>query len=134
MAVHDGLPGVSVCINVAGRPCNEYLDPDHAPEDQPNTVVRYIESRPGAAFAISISITTGLFVHCKYPMGAHVYIDGARTNMRVFTRSFTENIAAAEDIALDGRKVTRGFFFTRTRTEIGIGWSKHVNQNSHISF
>ncbi|KAH7001725.1 hypothetical protein EDB80DRAFT_686659 [Ilyonectria destructans] len=58
MAVLPGVPGISVCIRVAGEVATEYQDPEQHPDsgsDKPSSH-RYIESRAGSEFAIETTV------------------------------------------------------------------------------
>ncbi|KAL6413742.1 hypothetical protein AUP68_03269 [Ilyonectria robusta] len=58
MAVLPGVPGISVCIRVAGEVAIEYQDPEQQPDsesDNPSSHC-YIESRGGSEFAIETTV------------------------------------------------------------------------------
>lgn len=58
MAVLPGVPGISVCIKVAGEIATEYQDPEQQPDSESDTPSShcYIESRAGSEFAIQTTV------------------------------------------------------------------------------
>ena len=71
MAVHDDYPGLTVQVVVNSEPLEEYKHDDE--EELPKTTTCYIESKPGAEFAIKTSFTPP-FEACHILIG--ISLDG----------------------------------------------------------
>ena len=73
MAVHDDYPGLTVQVIVHGEPLEEYKHDDE--EELPKTIIRYIESKPDAEFAIKTTFTPP-FEACHVSIS--ISLDGIR--------------------------------------------------------
>lgn len=57
MAIIDVLPGVEVTIVCDGEPIKEHTDEDL--EEEPRTVIRYVEAKSDQNFGVSIKVKQG---------------------------------------------------------------------------
>ncbi|KAK3320776.1 hypothetical protein B0T19DRAFT_403400 [Cercophora scortea] len=83
MAVITELPGLEATILVNGAAAKEYIDDSADDEqDQPDcpTVVKYIESVPGASFSIRF-VKDKKFRHSSHHIAYKVAVDGIRTSL-----------------------------------------------------
>ncbi|KAI9730149.1 MAG: hypothetical protein M1818_008243 [Claussenomyces sp. TS43310] len=77
MAVLDSIPGIKVCIRVAGEELREY-EPKHDRVEGPlaeKTVIKYIEAVSDAEFDIKISVDKSYKMNCHH-ITFDIYIDG----------------------------------------------------------
>lgn len=110
----NGLPGANVFLSV-----NESALQEHGTEtetDDPNYALAYVESVPGAAFAVNISLDP-TFQYRSGDLKADIYMDGTRMRSKYLNLSDSSRSVKVDKIH-DGKRTIRRFLFAEHQTSM----------------
>ena len=110
----DGLPGASVFLSVNGSALHEHGTETET--DDPNYALAYVESVPGAAFAVNISLDP-TFQYRSGDLKADIYMDGTRMRSKYLNLSDSSRSFKVDKIH-DGRRTIRRFLFAEHQTSM----------------
>lgn len=110
----NGLPGANVFLSV-----NESALQEHGTEtetDDPNYALAYVESVPGAAFAVNITLDP-TFQYRSGDLKADIYMDGTRMRSKYLNLSDSSRSVMVDKIH-DGKRTIRRFLFAEHQTSM----------------
>ncbi len=110
----NGLPGANVFLSV-----NESALQAHGTDtetDDPNYALAYVESVPGAAFAVNISLDP-TFQYRSGDLKADIYMDGTRMRSKYLNLSDSSRSVMVDKIH-DGKRTIRRFLFAEHQTSM----------------
>ena len=110
----NGLPGANVFLSV-----NESALQEHGTEtetDDPNYALAYVESVPGAAFAVNISLDP-TFQYRRGDLKADIYMDGTPMRSKYLNLSDSSRSVKVDKIH-DGKRTIRRFLFAEHQTSM----------------
>jgi len=122
MAILDELLGLEVEVVVNGQPLKEYTD-TFVDEDQPKTVVKYIEAVSGANFEIRCRFTSP-YPHQEVVNGVEVRLDGERAGFILIRKSCLMPLLSEFTSSIQGRRTGQGQTWSQEKfrfAELSIG-------------
>jgi hypothetical protein len=116
MAILQGLPGVELNILVNGEMLEEWTDNNEVDQtDGHNHVTKYVESTPGANFAVQYKVTEEYFDHHHENLRFVFFIDGNEVGRKLVRTTRIPMIKRAEGtfVSLAGANNFRRFNFIK---------------------